>query len=252
MKKELEVMITGGGTISKIDDVRHIGNFSSGTTGALIAEEFLKNGAKVHYIHSKNAVMPFKRNLYLDPKKNLKEELGRLEKEYKEYKEYSSFLENWSFLTFGEYYGTVRGVLMSNSIDVVVLVAAVSDYSAVKKEGKISSDKENLKIELKKNPKVISLIKKWNPYVFQVGFKLLSGVSDEELIETAYRHGLKNKSDITVANILPRKLKKGSTYFVFPEKQSIPIKRSDLASKLVKHVNKRIENGKTNPGFFRA
>ena len=43
MERKLEVLITSGGTISKIDDIRHIGNFSNGTTGALIAEEFLKN-----------------------------------------------------------------------------------------------------------------------------------------------------------------------------------------------------------------
>ena len=64
----LKVIVTSGGTISKIDDIRHIGNFSSGTTGALIAEEFLKSSAIVHYVYGKNAKRPF-RSLTPDPKK---------------------------------------------------------------------------------------------------------------------------------------------------------------------------------------
>ncbi|HLC97161.1 MAG TPA: phosphopantothenoylcysteine decarboxylase [Candidatus Nanoarchaeia archaeon] len=55
MSRPLEVIVTSGGTISKVDDVRHIGNFSRGTTGALIAEEFLKAGATVHYVYGRDA-----------------------------------------------------------------------------------------------------------------------------------------------------------------------------------------------------
>ena len=62
---KLNVLVTSGGTISKIDDVRHIGNFSNGTTGTLIAEEFLKNKAKVYYFHNTNAVRPFRKEFFL-------------------------------------------------------------------------------------------------------------------------------------------------------------------------------------------
>ena len=51
--RQLEVLVTSGGTISKVDDIRHVGNFSRGMTGALIAEEFLKKGHKVHYVYGK-------------------------------------------------------------------------------------------------------------------------------------------------------------------------------------------------------
>jgi phosphopantothenoylcysteine synthetase/decarboxylase len=41
----LEILVTSGGTRTKLDDVRHLGNDSNGTSGAIIAEEFLKAGA---------------------------------------------------------------------------------------------------------------------------------------------------------------------------------------------------------------
>ena len=74
----LEVLITSGGTAAKIDDVRHLGNFSEGTTGSLIAEEFLKNNYVVHYVYGKHAKRPFREELKMDPQKPKEEELERV------------------------------------------------------------------------------------------------------------------------------------------------------------------------------
>lgn len=248
MEKKLEVLITSGGTISKMDDVRHIGNFSNGTTGALIAEEVLRKGAKVYYLHAENAVRPFRRNLTIDPLKPFGKEAERVKKVYDEFQEYKKDLVEYSFLTFENYYVNVRRLLTENKIDVVILAAAVSDYSAEQQKGKISSDKDKLNLELIRNPKVISLVKEWKPDVFQVGFKLLSGVSNEELIEAAYKHGMKNRSNLTVANtISDGDFRKISTYIISPEKEIIPVKRKELAKELVEVVYRRLnKNGKTN------
>lgn len=251
MRNKLEVLITSGGTVSPIDNVRHIGNFSNGTTGAFIAEEFLRKGWKVHYLYAKNAIRPFIRHLYISPFEDFDKQVERVRKKHKEFQKYKSSLSETEFWTFDDYYRQVYHALNHEKIDAVVLVAAVGDYGCEKFGGKISSDKEELVIRLKRNPKVISQIKRWNPSVFQVGFKLLDGVSDEELIETAYKHGMKNKSDLTIANRLSGgKVGVFSTYIVFPEKKAIPVERQRLAERLVEAVEERIDggygNGKTN------
>ena len=161
MKDNLEVIVTSGGTISRIDDVRHVGNFSTGKTGAEIAEEFLKNGADVHYIYGNNAQRPFRRDMSLDPNKGFFKESCKALRAYSQFQSNQSRLKEYSVPTFDEYYSTVKDVLMNNPVDVIVLGAAVGDYGAEYNNGKISSDKDKLVIEMSRNPKVISEIKNW-------------------------------------------------------------------------------------------
>ena len=90
--------------------------------------------------------------------------------------------------------------------DVLIHSMAVSDYTPVymtnfnelensedfteflnksNSESKISSASDYQVLFLKKTPKIISLIKQWNPNILLVGFKLLVNVSKEELFEVA-------------------------------------------------------------------
>ena len=237
----LEVVITSGGTISKIDDVRHIGNFSKGTTGALIAEEFLKRGVIVHYIHNKEARRPFRNNLLIDPKKDFNDQIEKAKIAYEDFNKYTSYLHEQPFETFEEYYDIVKITLTENPIDVIVLAAAVSDYGIKPQEGKITSDLEVLQLELTRNPKVISLVKEWNPRIFQVGFKLLADVSLDELIDIAYKHGIKNHSNLTVANaIINADFNDRVNILITPEKGLIPVSLRELPSKIVDVVNQRV------------
>ncbi|MEI6731550.1 MAG: phosphopantothenoylcysteine decarboxylase [archaeon] len=243
MNNKLEVMITSGGTISRIDDVRHVGNFSSGTTGAYLAEAFLKAGHSVHFVYSKSSRRPYRERLKLDPEKPFSQEMARLSSVANEYLDDSPRLQEYRITTFDDYYNTVKRVLCGMKVDVAVLAAAVSDYSAVPVQGKISSDLEKMRIELVKNPKVISLVKEWNPKVYQVGFKLLSNVSREELIETAYQHGLKSGSDLTVANTIvggTGGFARKDLLFVTPEKEVISVNERQLARRLVEEVENRV------------
>ena len=52
-------------------------------------------------------------------------------------------------------------------------------------QAKISSTDEVQVLFLKKTPKIISLVKKWNPAIHLIGFKLLVDVSEDYLIEIA-------------------------------------------------------------------
>ena len=57
---------------------------------------------------------------------------------------------------------------------------------------------------MKLTPKVISQIKEMAPDVTLVGFKLLEGVSKEELFDVADRLRIKNHADYIVANDLAK------------------------------------------------
>ncbi len=241
MSRPLEVIVTSGGTISKLDDVRHIGNFSRGTTGALIAEEFLKSGATVHYVHGREAKRPFRSALVVDPTKPKDEEIERAARAYDEFNQHAANLTEHPIETFDEYFEAVQRLLTEGSSDVIVLAAAVGDYGGAGQAGKISSDDEFLRLELPKNPKVISLVKQWNPKVFQVGFKLLSRSSLDGLIDVAYQHGIKNHSNLTVANtLIDGNFKRRATVLITPEKGLIPVSMSELAPRLVEVVNQRV------------
>jgi len=247
----LDVLITSGGTIAKIDDVRHLGNFSSGTTGCYIAEEFLKSGANVHYVYGKNAKCPFRENLRMNPKNSLTEEMARLSVAYAEFNSHLSRLHEYPIVTFEEYYAKVQNLLAHRKMDVVVLAAAVGDYGYAAQSGKLSSDKDGLVLEFVKNPKIISLVKEWNPSVYQVGFKLLSRVGEQELIDTAYKHGLKNHSDLTVANTLEDgSFAKRKIFFVTPEKEVTPVSERNLAGELVKRVLENVGRDKLSIPIF--
>jgi len=53
---EREAIVTAGGSIEKIDDVRYLSNFSSGKMGASLALALFFKGAKVHLIASRFAL----------------------------------------------------------------------------------------------------------------------------------------------------------------------------------------------------
>ena len=67
---------------------------------------------------------------------------------------------------------------------------------------KISSDTDRLLIFLKKNPKVIQMIRDKQPQTVLVGFKLLVNVSQEELVQVAQAALVKNRCDFVLANDL--------------------------------------------------
>lgn len=175
------VLITGGGTQVPLDNVRFIGNFSKGRFASRIAEACLKHEqvSRVIYLASENAYRPT------------------------EYNRNNHILEKQSFRTYDEYYSQLQYILKHENIDYVFLAAAVSDYGpADKVDGKISSDKEELVIRLKPLPKIIKLVKDWskNKKIIQVGFKLLDGVSEEDLIKVAKKALVSNKSEYVIAN----------------------------------------------------
>ncbi|MGX7204486.1 phosphopantothenate--cysteine ligase [Enterococcus pingfangensis] len=197
----MRILITSGGTSEKIDDVRAITNHSSGKLGKAIAESFAKEDAVIDLITTRLAVKPEGNIRY-------------------HYIESTADLEK-----------TLRTLMAANSYDAVIHSMAVSDFTpessvtledletAVatqpadlpktlaeianqRTEKKISSDTDHLVIVLKKNPKIISLIKKLQPQTILVGFKLLVDVPMIELLNVAKASLEKNQADFILANDL--------------------------------------------------
>jgi phosphopantothenoylcysteine synthetase/decarboxylase len=201
----MNVVVTGGATIAPIDDVRLLTNVSSGRFAAAITEACLQHGARVWHIHARQAELPLVRLARFDldtrhPEREL-DRLVHLRNRWLACRDRLALIP----LKAGnviDYSSTLKRLLQSNPIDVVILPMAVSDYEPDPETGKIRSDQETLMVNCRRTPKVIRLVRDWAPSVYLVGFKLLSHVSEETLIRTAASACMTNRADLTVANDL--------------------------------------------------
>lgn len=191
----MKIIITAGGTSEKIDDVRVISNFSTGKLGLAVAQTILQreNGSedKIYYLCDKNTMTP------MDDKVEVVRVLGA-----------EGLL------------AAFKDILSREKIDAVIHAMAVSDYTVrtvttveefknlescnedYSKSGKISSEIDDLVLILKKTPKVIGEIKKLQKDTILVGFKLLTKVDKDVLLDTALKLLQKNDCDMVLANDL--------------------------------------------------
>jgi len=200
------VVVTGGGTIAPIDDVRLLTNVSSGRFAAAITEACLERNAVVWHIHTSPALLPFVRSARFeldapDPAAEV-DRLLRLREKWQSVRD-RLHLVPLPVGTVADYQQTLRRTLQDRSIDLAFLTIAVSDYEPEPRAGKISSEAaESLLIHCTRTPKVIRSVRDWSPSIYLVGFKLLSGVSPEVLIRQAEIAGRTNRAQLTVANDL--------------------------------------------------
>jgi phosphopantothenate-cysteine ligase len=78
--------------------------------------------------------------------------------------------------------------------------SAIASAPSVREGGKISSDLDDVLVVLERAPKVISLYRGLAPGAIIVGFKLLSGVDEEELIRVGHALLKKNDCNYVLAN----------------------------------------------------
>ena len=189
----MNILITSGGTSEKIDRVRSITNHSTGRLGKIIAETFLDKGDQVTLVTTPKAVRPAAHpNLTIVQIENVAELLESLE----------PLVHTHDVLIHAMAVSDYTPVYMTG----LEAVAASSDMTEfldkTNSESKISSQDDVQVLFLKKTPKIISLVKKWNPDIRLIGFKLLVDVSKEELLKTARANLIKNQAEIIVANDL--------------------------------------------------
>jgi phosphopantothenoylcysteine synthetase/decarboxylase len=104
--------------------------------------------------------------------------------------------------------------------------------------GKIRSNADEIVVRLARVPKLIARVKDWAPNIYQVGFKLLAGASEEELIEAAQQATRENRSDVTVANDL-RPLRQGN-HIIHLVREGQPIETYAAAENPAKRLVERV------------
>jgi phosphopantothenoylcysteine decarboxylase/phosphopantothenate--cysteine ligase len=155
-------LVTGGATMESLDPVRYITNHSSGKMGVAVAEELWKAGAEVSLISGKESV----------PSLMIPQQFVQSVEEMKE---------------------AVLKALRKRDIDLVIMAAAVSDYTPARYETqKIKKEAGDMTLKLKRTPDIIESIR--NEYsVPIIGF-----AAESENIEENARMKLKNKGLLMV------------------------------------------------------
>jgi phosphopantothenate-cysteine ligase len=237
----MNVVVTGGGTVAPIDDVRYLANVSSGRFSAMISEACLNRGASVWHIHTPLAQRPLLRQARFDLEAaDPDAEFERLAALRRKWRAVAGRLHLVPLAhgTVAEYASTLQRVLHDHPIDVALLAMAVSDYEPVPIAGKLDSQAESLTIHAPRTAKVIRSVRDWSPHVFLVGFKLLSRATVADLHREAETACRTNRADLTVANDL-QTLRSGrhSVHLVRPGQPPETLQPGeDLADRLVDRV----------------
>ncbi|MEO9277115.1 MAG: bifunctional phosphopantothenoylcysteine decarboxylase/phosphopantothenate--cysteine ligase CoaBC [Nitrososphaera sp.] len=208
-----KILITAGPTVEYIDPVRVITNQSTGRTGVLLASEFVSAGSKVTLIYGPGTELPPKgaKIIRVETSNEMRD---ALKKE------------------------------MKQKFDIVILAAAVSDYTPEKPSKiKIKSYLPNLNLKLKRVPKMINEIKKIQKDVFLVGFKAETNVSRQALIQSSRKKMIESRADMIVANDIGLEYKQNSNknnVIIIDSKKSIESGRKDK-SKIARFIRNEIE-----------
>lgn len=214
----MKILITGGGTSEKIDDVRSITNHSTGKLGKELVTTFSEDYCcEVYYIHSKQSVLPA-------PKSNIHlfaiESVAELEYTIKTLSQKYDFDAIIHSMAVSDYtiHNTIPTKEVARSIAHQIFETSVQsqeDLSTIiedsiksifsgyqSSERKISSRNDNLLIELQPTQKIIGMLRDMTPHTVLVGFKLLVDSEDSELLNVGYNLLKKNKCDFVLANDL--------------------------------------------------
>lgn len=235
MKK---IVITAGGTSEKIDNVRKITNSSSGKLGMTIANNLLNQNDDliIYYVCSKTALRPLDERvkvIEIGGTMELKKEIENLLLNEK----IDYFIHSMAVSDYMTDYVTTMERIKESVKNADDIDNAFSNIEIIK-GNKISSYEDNLVVVLKPTPKIISIIKDLSPSTYLVGFKLLDGVSKEELIEVSKKLRDKNKCDLVVANDLLNIRSGQHIAYIIDKNDEIEESygKDDIAKKLVRRM----------------
>ena len=207
----MKILVTSGGTSEAIDSVRSITNHSTGRLGKIITEILLAAGHEVCLITTKRAVKPETHpNLSIREIKNSNDLLFEMK----------GCVQDYQVLIHSMAVSDYTPVYMTG-LDEVKTSSNLEEFlDKQNREAKISSNDEVQILFLKKTPKIISLVKEWNPTIHLLGFKLLVDVSVDYLIEIARKSLIKNQADLIIANDLTQ-ISANQHHAIFVEKEQL-------------------------------
>ncbi len=216
--KKRNILITTGPTNEYIDDVMKITNMSTGTIGIELAKKYLNDGANVTLIANKSVIRGclFERynlekypNLRIIPIETTEDMFKALESEsINQYdlvihsSAVGDYKPEFSFKMDDLADELSKAVISGKTTKEEILSILTNPICKVNDDTKISSYEPNLTVKLTLTPKLISHLRKWYPETILIGFKLLSNVPKEHLIEVARKLCVKNNMDYIIANDL--------------------------------------------------
>ena len=207
----MKILVTSGGTSEAIDSVRSITNHSTGRLGKIITETLLATGHEVCLMTTKRALKPD-----AHPKLTIREinNTKNLLLEMKErVTDYQVLIHSMAVSDYTPVYMTgLEEVQASSNLEEFL--------NKQNHQTKISSTDEIQVLFLKKTPKIISLVKEWNPAIHLIGFKLLVDVTENYLIEIARQSLVKNQADLIIANDLTQ-ISANQHQAIFVEKEEL-------------------------------
>lgn len=230
----MKLLITSGGTSEAIDQVRAITNHASGNLGKIIAEQALKNGHEVTLVTTKQAVKPEpQKNLTIIEISNVESLKSTLE----------PFVKTHHALIHSMAVSDYTPVYMTGLEEVQSTEDIASLLDKKNAESKISSKDDYQVLFLKKTPKVISYVKKWNPTIQLIGFKLLVNVPKEELFAVARQSIDRNGADYILANDLTDI--KGNQHIAYLVDKTSEV-QATTKEEIAQLILKTLEKGETN------
>lgn len=195
------ILIISGSTFESIDDFRGITNKSTGNTGIELVRNAFERGAEVIFWYGYGSVKP------------------------------PNFISSSSFENVADLENMIKERI--DDYDIIIVCAAISDFTIKKKKGKISS-KQKLNLNLKTTPKIIENIRK-NSKSFLVGFKAECNISKKELIEKAHKRLKEVEMDLIVANDISKvTINKNHVFIINKKKKVIEIEgtKGEVAVKI--------------------
>ncbi len=159
-----KILVTAGGTQEAIDPVRFIGNHSSGKMGYALAEEAMRMGADVTLVTAptKLPLPSGVRVIAVDSAESMKE---AVEKEY-------------------------------DAVDAVIMAAAVSDFRVANRCDQKIKKKDQITLELVKNPDILKGLGEKKQHQKLVGF----AAETQDVVAYAKEKLEKKNLDLIVAN----------------------------------------------------
>jgi phosphopantothenate-cysteine ligase len=218
----MNILITAGGTGERIDHVRSITNMSTGRLSRGIAEALSARDKteRILYVCGERALRPQCEKAAFFPVGSAAE-LAETVTTLCRSRRIDAIVHAMAVSDF-----TVRTVTDCDALAESVLLRlgaaesegrpltaaetraivrdALTGAKGIPRDGKIASDTEDPVIFLRRAPKVISMLRGLAPRAVIIGFKLLDGVTETHLVETARSLLRKNDCDFVLANDLQK------------------------------------------------
>jgi phosphopantothenate-cysteine ligase len=247
----MRILITAGGTQEPIDSVRSITNHATGRLGAMIADHFAKipEVSKIFYVCGRQSLVPETEKAQVIRIKGtveLEQMIRTLsDTEHPDVIIHSMAVSDYRVRQVTTVTSMAEAAMRAEGQALDQLSEAIAGADAVGSDGKIRSSVEDLVILLEKTPKIISLLRDLAPQAVIVGFKLLDGVSEAELLGTAEKLMEANDCDFVLANDLETVTSPCHCGYLLDQKGSVMRcdGKSQIAGGIVEAVLRKVAAG---------